>query len=77
MINTKFQSLEARKIFIFQHFDFLAIKNPCSVKLSMLVKSLISVNAEISARILFSRIALQDIFATLKIRDYGMIYVNQ
>ena len=34
-----------------------------------------TVNPEIFARILFSRIALKDIFVTLKIRDYGMIYI--
>ena len=28
-------------------------------------------------RILFSRIVLKDIFATLKIGDYGMIYLHQ
>ena len=37
----------------------------------------ITVNAEIFARILFSRIVLKDIFATLEIRDFGMIYVYQ
>ena len=36
-----------------------------------------SVNSEIFARVLFSRIALKDIFTTLKIRDQGMVYLNQ
>ena len=36
-----------------------------------------TVNSEIFARILFSRIALKGIFATLKIRDLGMIYLYQ
>ena len=34
-------------------------------------------NPEIFARILFSPITLKDIFATLKICDYGMIYLYQ
>ena len=37
----------------------------------------ITVNSEIFARILFSQIALKDIFATIKIRDFGMIYLHQ
>ena len=37
----------------------------------------ISVYSEISARILFSRIALKDIFATLRIRVCGMTYLHQ
>ena len=36
-----------------------------------------TVNSEIFARILFSRIVLKDIFAKLKIRDQGMIYIYQ
>ena len=36
-----------------------------------------TVNSDIFARILFSQIALKDIFATLEIRDLGMIYVYQ
>ena len=36
-----------------------------------------TVNSEIIAIILFSRIVLKDIFATLKIRYYGMIYLHQ
>ena len=36
-----------------------------------------TVNSEILARILFSRIALKHIFATLKIRDMGVIYLTQ
>ena len=36
-----------------------------------------TVNSEIFATILFSRIALKDIFATLEIRESGMIYVYQ
>ena len=34
-----------------------------------------TVNPEIFARILFSRIALKDILATGKFRDYSMIYL--
>ena len=37
----------------------------------------ITVNPEIFARILISRMALKDIFATFKIRDEGMIYQYQ
>ena len=37
----------------------------------------VTVNLEIFARILFSRIALKHIFATLKIRDKGVIYLYQ
>ena len=36
-----------------------------------------TVNPEIFARILFSRMALYDIFAKFKIRDYDMIYQYQ
>ena len=36
-----------------------------------------TVNMEIFARILFLRIALKEIFAMLKIRDFGMIYLHQ
>ena len=36
-----------------------------------------TVNSEIFARILFSRIALKGIFATLEIRDLGMIYISK
>ena len=36
-----------------------------------------TVNLEIPARILFSRIVLKDMFATLEIRELGMIYENQ
>ena len=36
-----------------------------------------TVNSEIFARILFSRITLKDIFATLEICDLCMIYVYQ
>ena len=36
-----------------------------------------TVNSEIFARNLFSRMALKDIFATLKFRDKGMIYPDQ
>ena len=36
-----------------------------------------TVNSEIFARILFSRIALTHIFATLKIRDKDVIYLYQ
>ena len=46
--------------------------------LSEIMKTAYStVNPEIFARILFSRYALKDIFATLKIRDYGMLYLYQ
>ena len=47
------------------------------VTLLALSCGLTAVNPEIFARILFSRIALKDIFATLKIRDKGMIYLYQ
>ena len=36
-----------------------------------------TVNSEIFARILFSRIALKGIFATFKIRDLDMIYLHK
>ena len=36
-----------------------------------------TVNSEIFLRVLFLGIALKDKFATLKIRDYGMIYLHQ
>ena len=36
-----------------------------------------TVNSEIFARILFSRIESKDIFATFKIRNYCMIYIYQ
>ena len=36
-----------------------------------------TVNSEIFARILFSRIALKGIFVTLGIRDLGMVYIYQ
>ena len=41
----------------------------------ILSQSFYTVNLEMFVRILFSRIALKDIFATLKIRDLGMINV--
>ena len=40
-------------------------------------KPRLTVNPEIFERILFSRIALKDIFATPKIRDEGMFYLYQ
>ena len=49
-------------------------------KFSLFLKDLIiqsTVNPEVFARILFSQIALKDIFATLKIRDLGMVYLYQ
>ena len=36
-----------------------------------------TVNSEFFARILFSRIGLNDLFAALNIREYGMIYLHQ
>ena len=36
-----------------------------------------TVNSEILARVLFSRIALKDLFVTFKIRNQGMIYLYQ
>ena len=36
-----------------------------------------TVDSETFAVMLFSRIALKDIFATLKIRDLGLIYLYQ
>ena len=38
-------------------------------------KKLTTVNPEIFARILFSRIALKDIFVTVKIHNKTMIYL--
>ena len=46
---------------------------PIGTKLVIL--SLSTVNSEIFARILFSRIELKCIFATLNIRDQGIIYL--
>ena len=43
----------------------------------MALDSIITVNSEIFARILFSQMASKDIFATLKICDKGMIYLYQ
>ena len=37
----------------------------------------ITVNPDIFARNLFSQMALKEIFAAFKIRDYGMIYQYQ
>ena len=37
----------------------------------------VTVNSEIFERVLFSRKTLKDIFARLKNRDYGMIYLYQ
>ena len=37
----------------------------------------VTVNSEIFARIYFSQIALKDIFAMRKNRDWGMIYLYQ
>ena len=48
-----------------------------SLKVCNRKKTVITVNLEIFARMLFSREALKDIFATLIIRDYGMIYLHQ
>ena len=39
----------------------------------LLVKVIHTVNSELLASILFSRITLKDIFATLKNRDYGIL----
>ena len=36
-----------------------------------------TVNSEIFVKILFSRIALKEISATLKFRDYGMICISK
>ena len=36
-----------------------------------------TINSEIFARILFSRIMLKDMFAMLKIRDWSIIYLHQ
>ena len=41
------------------------------------VMQTITVNLEIFARILFSRIALKGIFAILEICDMGLIYLYQ
>ena len=40
------------------------------ISISISLTGLLTVNSEIFGRILFSRIALNDIFATLKTRDY-------
>ena len=45
----------------------------CCVGQHIHVRMLCTVNSEIFARILFSRIALKDISAGLKIRNFGMI----
>ena len=37
----------------------------------------LTVNSEIFARILFSPKGLKDIFATVKICDFGMVYIHQ
>ena len=37
----------------------------------------VPVNSEIFARILFSQIVLKDILATLKLRDFDMIYLHK
>ena len=42
---------------------------------ALLIRHVGTVSSEIFARILLSRIALKDIFATLEIRDLSMIYV--
>ena len=39
--------------------------------------NIITVNSENFARILFSRIALKDIFVTFKILDLDLIYLHQ
>ena len=77
------------KLLTQSHLEFLSLKGGFTgsyestlIKMSHCWKSHVAahgynVNSEIFARILFSRIALKDIFATLKIRDLGMIYVYQ
>ena len=47
------------------------------LQLTFMNHRLITVNSEIFARILISRITLKDTFATLKIRDFRMIYLHQ
>ena len=46
----------------------------CSTRVESM---LLTVNSEIFARISFSRIALKEIFATLKFCYWGMIYLYQ
>ena len=43
----------------------------------VVVIKLYTVNLENLARILFSRITLKDIFAMVKIREFGIIYLLQ
>ena len=45
--------------------------------LFILIDLITTVNLEIFVRILFSRIALKDIFATLNIRNWSMIFLYQ
>ena len=62
------------QLFLFlyiSHFGLLLPEGPfCQI-----LAHLNTVNSEIFASILFSRRALKDIFAKLKIRDKGMIYL--
>ena len=52
------------------HFILLFIMKAITMKLD-------TVKSEIFARILFSRIALKVIFATLKICDYDILYLHK
>ena len=54
----------------------LAGKVLCMYLSEIMKTSYSTVNPEIFSRILVSRYALKDIFATLKIRDYGMVYLQ-
>ena len=51
------------------------MKNLTPLLLNFISCHILNVNPEFFARILFSQIALKDIFVTLKIHDYGMIYI--
>ena len=58
------------------NFVFEFLWEPCYNQ-SLEPAVFLTVNLEIFVRILFSGIALKDIFATLEIRNLGMIYVYQ
>ena len=60
-----------------QHMFWLIRKFIFLITHSYLKAWIPTVNYKIFVRILFSRIALKDIFGTLKIRVFGMIYLHQ
>ena len=63
--------------FLFVNDQYHSVSIICKFCLKQLINSLVTVNSEIFLRILFSRVALKDIFATVKIRDLGMIHLYQ